>query len=164
MPYGSRSGFLGAIGTSTGNGGSAMATRDYAYAEDVPRGIGWVTFAGIMLGLIGTFNILDGIVALSRSSFFVANARFVFSDLRTWGWIIIIIGAVQLVASVGIFSGSEVARWFGIAVAALNALAQLGFASAYPWWAISMFALDILVIYGLAVYGGARLGTHRSSS
>jgi hypothetical protein len=138
-----------------------MATGEYAYAEDIPRGIGWVTFAGIMLGLIGTFNIIDGIVALSRSSFFAANARFVFSDLRTWGWIILVIGAVQLIASVAIFAGSEVARWFGIAVAAVNALAQLGFASAYPWWALSMFTLDILVIYALAVYGGARLGTTR---
>lgn len=138
-----------------------MATRDYSYAEDVPRGIGWVSFAGIMLGLIGTFNIIDGIVALSRSSFFVANARYVFSDLRTWGWIVMIIGALQIIASVAIFAGSEWARWFGIGVAALNALAQLGFMSAYPWWALSMFTLDILVIYGLATYGGARLGTTR---
>lgn len=134
-----------------------MASQDYSYAEDMPQGIGWVTFAGIMLGLIGTFNIIDGIVALSRSAFFVANARFVFSDLRTWAWIIMIIGGLQIIASVAIFAGSEWARWFGIAVAAVNALAQLGFAPAYPWWALSMFTLDILVIYGLAVYGGARL-------
>jgi hypothetical protein len=134
-----------------------MATREYAYMEDVPKGIGWITFAGIMLGLVGTLNVLDGIVALSRSSFFVANAHYVFSDLHTWGWIVLIIGGFQIIASVGIFAGSELARWFGVATAALNALAQLGFTSAYPFWALALFAVDILIIYGLVAYGGAKL-------
>jgi hypothetical protein len=134
-----------------------MATRDYSYAEDMPKGLGWITFAGIVLGLVGTFNVIDGIVALSKSSFFVANATYVFSDLRTWGWIVMIIGILQVIASVGIFAGSELARWFGVASAAVNALAQLGFTHAYPFWAMSLFTLDILVIYGLVAYGGAKL-------
>ena len=54
-------------------------------------------------------------------------------------------------------SGSELARWFGIVVAGINAIGQLHFVSANPFWAISLFAVDILIIYGLAVYGGKRL-------
>ena len=65
---------------------------------DVAGG-GWITFAALMLGLAGTFNVIDGIVALSKSSFFTTNATYVFSDLRTWGWIVLILGVLQLVAA-----------------------------------------------------------------
>jgi hypothetical protein len=135
-----------------------MATRDHSYYDDAePRGLGWVMFAGYMLGLVGTFNIIDGIVALTRSTFFVGGATYVFSDLNTWGWIIMILGFVQLVAAFAVFAGSELARWFGIVAAGVNALAQLGFADAYPFWSLTAFALDVLVIYGLAAYGGKKL-------
>ena len=134
-----------------------MATSEYAYAEDMPRGIGWVTFAGIMLGLIGTFNIIDGIVALSRSSFFAANARFVFSDLRTWGWIMLIVGALLIVAAMGVFSGSGFARWFGMFAASLALIAHFGAIQSYPFWSLIVITLDILVIYALAVYGGQKM-------
>jgi hypothetical protein len=137
-----------------------MATQRYDQrADSASAGLGWVLFAGIMLGLAGTFNVIDGIVAVSRSTFFVAGASYVFSDLHTWGWIIMIIGALQVVASFAIFTGSEVARWFGIVIAAVNALAQLGFTHAYPFWSISMFTIDLIVIYALAAYGGSRLRT-----
>ena len=80
-----------------------------------------------------------------------------FSDLNTWGWIILVLGVLQLIASFAIVSGSEWARWFGIVVAGINAIGQLHFVSANPFWAMALFAVDILIIYGLAVYGGKRL-------
>jgi hypothetical protein len=70
-----------------------------------------------------------------------------------------VIGVLQILASFAIFTGSEVARWFGIVVAAVNALAQLGMTHAYPFWSISMFTVDLIVIYALAAYGGKRLRT-----
>ena len=123
----------------------------YGYSE---KGTGWIGFAAIMLGFGGTLAVIDGIVALSKSSFYVANAHYVVSDLRTWGWITLILGIVAICAAFGIVSGSQWARWFGIIVAALNALGQLAWIQAYPWWSIAIFTLDILVIYALTVYGG----------
>jgi hypothetical protein len=140
------------MGTSTYDVGANGREDPYPVA-----GVGWLTFAGMMLGLAGIFNVLDGILALADSKSFTANAVFVFSDLRTWGWIVLILGALQLIASVAIFAGSEFARWFGITVAGLNAIAQLGFVQAYPVWSIAIFAMDIMIIYALAVYGGAKL-------
>jgi hypothetical protein len=127
-------------------------------ASDTPvEGLGWVSFASIMLGLAGTFNVIDAIVALTRSKFYVHGAVFVFSDLHTWAWIILLLGVLQLMAAFAVFTGSQFARWFGVATAGLNAIGQLLFLPAYPLWAISMFAVDILIIYALCAYAGPRL-------
>ena len=123
---------------------------------DVAGG-GWITFAALMLGLAGTFNVIDGIVALSKSSFFTTNATYVFSNLHTWGWIVLILGILQLVAAFTLWGGSELARWFGIIVAGLNAIGQLLFIPAVPFWSLAMFSIDVLIIYGLATYAGHRL-------
>ena len=134
------------------------ATTTYAgQYEEAPKGTGWVAFSAIVLGLLGIFTFIDGILAISSSKVFTANATYVFSGLHTWGWIITILGALAVVAAFAVFTGSELARWFGIAVAGLNAIGQLMFVHANTWWAISMFALNILVIYGLAAYAGSRL-------
>jgi hypothetical protein len=137
-----------------------MSTSPYAAraeAYDTVEGAGWVTFAAVMLGLAGAFNFFDGILALSKSRFYTADATYVFSDLNTWGWIILVLGAIQLLAAFTLMGGSELARWFGIAAAGINAIGQLMFVPAYPFWALSLFAVDILIIYALAVYGGRRL-------
>ena len=137
-------------------------------AYDAPRadmdsydvaGSGWLTFAATLLGLAGTFNIIDGIVGLSKSKFFTANATYVFGDLRTWAWILLVLGALQLLAAFSLFGGSELARWFGIATASLNAIGQLMAAPGFPLWSLTMFAVDIVIIYALAVYAGRRLRT-----
>jgi len=124
--------------------------------DETERGAGWLTFAALALGLAGIFGVIDGIVALSKSSFYVAGAHFVFSDLRTWGWIVLAVGAVTILAALGIPSRSQWARWFGITVAGLQAIAQLLMIQAYPFWSLCVFAIDIIVIYALATYGGKR--------
>jgi len=124
---------------------------------DIPRGSGWVTFAAVMLGVAGVWNAIDGILAIADSRVYTGHATLVFSSLNTWGWIVLILGILQLLAAGALVGGSELARWFGISVAGLNAIGQLLFVPVYPWWAIAMFTLDILIIYGLAVYAGARL-------
>lgn len=134
---------------------SPSAARAEGY--DSVEGAGWVTFAALLLGLAGAFNVFDGILALSKSRFYTAEATYVFSDLNTWGWIVLVLGAIQLLAAFALVGGSELARWFAIFVAGINAIGQLMFVPAYPFWAISLFAVDILIIYALAVYGGRRL-------
>jgi hypothetical protein len=134
------------------SGRPASARATYSKAEE--RANGWLVFAASMLGIAGTFSVIDGIVALSRSKFYSANAVYVFSDLRTWGWITLIIGAIAVTAAFGVLSRSQFARWFGMVAAGVNALAQFMFVQAYPFWSMIVFAADVLVIYGLAVYGG----------
>ena len=134
--------------------------RSYApmpYDEADAASDGWVTFAAVLLGLAGTWNFITGILAIGSSHVFTANANYVFSDLNTWGWIVLVLGVIQGVAATALFAGSEVARWFGIFAAGLNAIGQLMFVPVYPWWALAMFAVDILIIYALARYAGARL-------
>jgi hypothetical protein len=133
-----------------------LATQSEAYED---RAVGWLVFAASMLGLAGFLSIIDGIVALSRSKFFVANATYTFSDLRTWGWITLIIGILLIVAAMGVVSGSQFARWFGILMAGLSALGVFASIQAYPFWSIMVFAIDVLVIYALATYGGVRRDT-----
>lgn len=125
--------------------------------EAEPKGLGWVAFSAIALTIVGVWGIIEGILAISSSKIYVANATYVFSDLKTWGWIMMILGALAVVAAFAVFAGSELARWYGIAIASINAWGQLMFLHAQPWWSVCMFAIDILVIYGLAAYGGHKL-------
>jgi hypothetical protein len=134
----------------------ALATATSATQAEEDRAVGWLVFAASMLGLAGFLSIIDGIMALSRSKFFVANATYTFSDLRTWGWITLIIGVLLIVAAMGVLSGSQFARWFGIFIAGINALGFFASVQAYPFWALMVFAIDVLVIYALATYGGVK--------
>jgi hypothetical protein len=133
---------------------ATAASRAQASYRAEERANGWLVFAASMLGIAGTFSVVDGIVALSRSKFYSANAVFVFSDLRTWGWITLVIGAVAVMAAFGVLTRSQFSRWFGMVAAGLNGMAQFMFVQAYPFWSLMVFAADVLVIYGLAVYGG----------
>lgn len=145
--------------TLGGNGGVAAPSMPAADVYSEPEGIGWVMFSAVMLGFVGVWGIIDGILAISSSKVYVADATFVFSDLNTWGWIVLALGVLCVIAAFSLMTGSEVARWFAIAVVGVNAFGQLLFVHANPWWAMAMFAVDILIIYGLAVYAGARLRT-----
>jgi hypothetical protein len=137
-----------------------MTTQNYAGAvpyESEASGAGWVSFAAIMLALAGVWNVIDGMLAIGSSRVYGPSQTFVFSDLNTWGWIILALGVIQLLAAYSIIAGSEVGRWFGIGAAFVNGIGQLFFIPAYPWWSIAMFTVDLIVIYALAVYGGSRL-------
>ena len=121
-----------------------------------PPGSGWVTFAGFMLTLGGILNCIAGLGAIFDSRIFADEAVFIFSDLNTWGWIILLLGVAQLIAAAALLNGSQFARWFAMATAGLNAIGQLMFVDSHPFWALAVFTIDLLIIYGLAVYGGSR--------
>jgi len=120
------------------------------------RGTGWVGFSAVVLVMGGVFAVIDGLVAVYKSSFFTTNAVFVFSDLRTWGWIIFGLGLAGVVSGLAVLSGRGWARWLGVTVAGLSALGQLLFAQAYPVWSLMIMAIDFLVIYGLVASSGRR--------
>jgi hypothetical protein len=117
------------------------------------HGYGYVMFAAILLFVVGCFNLIDGIAAIANSHVFVANAHYVIGNLRAWGWITLILGALQLLAAIGILAGSQVARWFAVAVIALNAIDQMFFIPAYPFWSLIIIAVDVVALWGLCAYG-----------
>jgi len=121
---------------------------------DEPRGYGWVVFAGVMLMIAGVLNMIYGIAAIGNAHFYVGNAHYVFSELKTWGWVVTILGALQLGVAFGIWMQAAWARWTGVFFASLNAIAQLLFLPSYPLLSLAIFAIDLLVIYGLVSYGG----------
>ena len=84
---------------------------------------------------------------------FVANAHYVFGDLRAWGWVTLILGALQLLAAAGVLAGNQLARWFAVAVVGLNAIGQMFFIPAYPLWSLTIIAVDVVALCGLCVYG-----------
>jgi hypothetical protein len=120
------------------------------------RGAGWIAFAGIMLSIVGILNVIYGIAAIGDSSFFVHNTKYILSNLNTWGWVTLIIGVIQVIAAFSIWSGSDFGRWIGIFVAGLSMIGALLSLPAYPFWSLAVFAIDVLIIYGLAAYGGQR--------
>ena len=117
------------------------------------EGHGLITFASVLLVILGCFNLIYGIAAIANSHVFVANAHYVFGSLRTWGWITLIIGVLQLLAAAGVVAGNQLARWFGVVVLGLNAIDQMFFIPAYPLWSLVIIAVDVVALYGLCAYG-----------
>ena len=117
------------------------------------EGFGLMVFASVLLFVIGCFNLIDGIAAVANSHVFIGNAHYVFGNLRAWGWITLIAGALQLLAAAGVLAGNQLARWFAVAVVGLNAIAQMFFIPAYPFWSLMIIAADVVALWGLCVYG-----------
>jgi hypothetical protein len=141
---------------ATTTGGPATSARSIDRYESDDRGYGWVAFAGTMLALVGTLNVVYGIAGISNSKFYVRDVTYVISDINTWGWFLLILGTIQFLAAFGIFTGSEMAKWIGIVSAAGNAIIQMLALPGYPFLSLTLFTLDILVIYGLVAHGGRK--------
>ena len=132
---------------------STTPTIGEARSHERGRGYGLVLFASILLLVIGCFNLIYGIAAVAQSHVFAAHAHYVFGDLRTWGWITLIFGCLQLIAAAGILAGSQAARWFAVAVIALNTIEHMFSIPAYPFWSLLIIAMDVIALYGLCAYG-----------
>jgi len=130
---------------------AARSSTGRTYAEG--RGYGLVMFAGVLLLVVGFWNLIYGIAAIAQSHVFVANAHYVLGDLKTWGWITLIISALQILAGIGVMTGNQAARWAGIILVGLNLINQMFFIPAYPFWSLTIIAMDIVALYGLCAYG-----------
>ena len=136
---------------------SASSSDQYPVSEPA-RATGWVgliVFAGVMLALLGAFHLIEGIVAVVRNNYYVvSNSGLVFTfDYTAWGWIHIILGAIAVLTGIGLLMGQSWARWVGVGIAALSAVANMAFLPAFPVWSTILVAFDILVIYALAAHG-----------
>ena len=132
---------------------SARGSVAYEGYDDAERGYGWVAFAGVLLLIAGTINTIEGIAAIGNAHFFVANTHYVFASLKTWGWVVLCIGVIELLVGLGVFVKNQLARWAGVFILSLNAIAQLLMMPAYPLWSLAIFTIDVLAIYGLVAYG-----------
>jgi hypothetical protein len=127
------------------------SARGGAHAEG--RGYGLVLFAGVLLLVSGFWNLIYGIAAIAQSHVFVANAHYVFGNLRAWGWVTLIFAILLLIAGGGIMVGNQLARWFGVVVLGLNLIEQMFSIPSYPFWSLTIIALDVVALYGLCAYG-----------
>jgi len=130
---------------------AAMRSRGRQVAEG--RGYGLLIFASVMLLVAGFWNLIQGITGIARSHVYVANAHYVFGGLRSWGWVMLILSILMLLAGIGVLIGNQLARWFGVAVLGLDAIAHMFFIPAYPFWSLTIIALDVVALYGLCAYG-----------
>ena len=126
-------------------------TRGRARADG--RGYGLILFAGSLLLVVGCWNLVYGIAALANSHVFVANAHYVIGDLRAWGWVTLIFAILLLIAGGGIMVGNQLARWFGVVVLGLNLIEQMFSIPSYPFWSLTIIAVDVVALWGLCVYG-----------
>jgi hypothetical protein len=121
-------------------------------ARSDAEGRSWLAFAGTMVLLVGAFNVVDGIVALSKHEYVTDDL--LFGDLSAWGWVMIAFGVVQIAAGAAILRRVFWGAIVGIVLAAFNAIAQLGFLRHYPEWSVIIIVIDVVVIYALTMYGG----------
>jgi hypothetical protein len=129
-----------------------MAQNEYP----LPRGEGWINFAMFMIAISGFVSVVAGIAAIFNSHVYDERAEVVFDSLKTWGWIVLLIGLLQFAVVVGIQLGTQWARWAGAVLASLSILGHVMWANGNPWWSLTVIGLDVLVIYALMMYGGRR--------
>jgi uncharacterized membrane protein len=146
--------------TDTSHSRSETDTR---YDDQPTAWAGWVAFAGVMLIMLGSFQIVQGLVALFDDGFYLVrpDGLVVDVDYNTWGWIHTVIGIVGVLAGIGLLAGNMAARVAGVVIAALSALVNLAFISAYPVWSTILIAFDVIVIYATIVHGRELKGYYR---
>ena len=117
--------------------------------------IGFIVFAAVMMMMTGAFQALAGLVAIFENEFYVATRNYLFQfDATSWGWIHLIVGVIVALAGFALLSGATWARVVGITLAVLSAIANFLFIPYYPFWSLLIIALDVFVIWALAVHGG----------
>lgn len=115
---------------------------------------GWIGFAAILMLVVGFIDVFQGLIALIEDDYYVVTqAGFLVVDVTAWGWVMLIWGAVMIVAGLALAAAKSWARWFTIVGVSLNFFAQLGFLgnSQYPLWALTALTLNLIVLYALTV-------------
>jgi hypothetical protein len=118
------------------------------------RGAGRATFAAILLLIAGTLNIIYGIGALDSANIFTNDTRYIFTNLNTMGWVLIVLGVIQLTGGFSLIAGNTYGRVIGIIGGTLGAIgALLSIGGANPWWSLAIFFLCVWIVYGIMVLG-----------
>ena len=124
--------------------------------EQPPSGwaVGFIGFAGIMMIMVGGFQIFAGIAALAKDEFYVATPNYILNfDATQWGWVHLLLGLLVLFAGFAVLSGQTWGRVVAIILAVLSALANFAFIPVYPFWSITIVAVCIFIIWALTAHG-----------
>jgi hypothetical protein len=130
--------------------------RQASRAAPAPTGwVGWIVFAGVMMVMVGTFHMIEGLIALFKDEYYLVakSGLTVEVDYTAWGWTHLIAGAIVFAAGLGLFAGQMWARVVGVILAVVSALLNFAFIAAYPFWSSIVIAMDVLVIYALTAHG-----------
>jgi hypothetical protein len=118
------------------------------------RGAGRAGFAATLLLIAGMLNIIYGIGALDSANIFTDDKRYIFTDLNTMGWVLILLGLIQLAGGFSLLAGNTFGRLLGIVGGSLGAIgALLSIGGAYPWWSLGLFFLCVYIVHGIFIYG-----------
>jgi hypothetical protein len=121
------------------------------------RGAGRAAFAATLLVIAGVLNIIYGIGALDDANVLVNDKRYIFSNLHTLGWVLVVLGVIQLTGGISLFAGNAWGRIIGVVGASLGAIgALLSIGGSYPWWSLGIFFLCLYIVHGIFVYGDER--------
>jgi hypothetical protein len=117
------------------------------------RGTGGAVFAATIMIIAGCFGVLQGIALIAKGTFYVQPANYwINTGASTWGWWLLIVGIVVLLAGFGVISGAAWARWLGIVIVSIQALTNFAFIPVQPFWAITLILVDFWVIHSLFVH------------
>ena len=124
-------------------------------SRDASGWVGWIVFAAVIMLLVGTFHVIQGLVALFKDEYYVVGSSGLVLnvDYTAWGWIHIVGGVIAVAAGLALFRGKLWARIVGTVVASVSAVVSVGFLAAYPLWSVTVIALDVAVIMALTVHG-----------
>jgi hypothetical protein len=140
--------------TDTSTAQSRAAGR--SAAPDATGWVGWLAFAGIMMILVGSFQAIDGLIALFKDDLYVVrpSGLVVNVDYTVWGWVHLLLGILLAAAGAAVFSGRIWGRTIGVFAAMVSAIVNFAFIPAYPVWSLLIITVDVLVIYALIAHGG----------
>jgi hypothetical protein len=144
--------------TSTSGVGATIPRQQQSSGvveSEVTGWVGWIIFAGTMMVMIGTFHVIQGLVALFKDEYFLVTKTglTVNVDFTAWGWTHLIGGVIIIAAGLGLYSGKMWARTVGVILALASAILNFAFIAAYPFWSVTVIALDVFVIYALTAHG-----------
>lgn len=142
------------MSNATPTAGTAASGRA-GHASPSSGWVGWLIFAAILMILLGAFHAIQGLIALFNPEYYLVGPHglSVHLDYTAWGWVHLIAGIIVFIAGIGVLAGQTWARIVGIVLAMISALTSFAFIAAYPVWSCIVIALDVLIVYALAVHG-----------
>jgi hypothetical protein len=143
-------------GATPASEGGATVPRQYTEEPEVSGWVGWIVFAGTMMMLLGIFHMFEGLIALFRHTqiHFPTSGLTVQVSYTQWGWLQLIAGALVFLAGLGLFTGRMWARVLAILLVAISALVNFVWIAAFPFWSITLLAVDFFVLYAIIAHGG----------
>lgn len=131
-----------------------MAQHHMAHNTRVTGWIGWIWFAGVVMIVDGFFNAISGLYAIFNNDLYVQiRDKLLVLNLTGWGWVHLILGILLVVVGITLLMGQSWARVAAIVLVAINAITQMAWLAANPWWSIVVIAVDVVILYALIVHG-----------